>query len=564
MNDYKTYPAGFNGTLVVSNRYDFTNTNQVTFKWQLVNMKSLASLQYGHTVMKTGTPPSPAIPPRASGSLDLQLPADWATYDALYVTATDPNGKDLYTWTFNNKSAASYAAAAVAAAGPAAATGSVDANMITVSANGTVVQFNKTTGQIAGISANGKPISLAGGSLTALDNAATPVDRATSVFQSIAGSRSGDNYVVDVAFTAASTLKSMKWTMLPSGWLQLDYVYSPPTTTTNYKLYGMRFQYPEANIRSMRFLAHGPNRVWKNRMKGTGYDVFAKAYNTTERGLLKVNDINGYTASPSEFRGYYSNLLWADVSTSEGAIWIVSRNDNTFLQMAPKPSNFQTAGTLVDPGFASGTFSFLDAIPPIADKFQSPPNLGPESNWNTPAGATFNKTVYFKFDPDEAPGVIPAPFVFAGADSTAVQGIPFASTGTFTDEGATGSWTGIIDYGDGSGLRPLPLTGKTFALHHTYATAGVYNIAARITDYAGHTSTDTAFVTVGYPSSGILGDVNGDAVVTCQDLSAATASIGKRTGQVGFFPTADIDRNGVIDVRDISAIARLLPAGTHC
>ena len=61
MNDYKTYPAGFNGTLVVINRYDFTNTNQVKFKWQLVNMNSLASLQYGHTVMKTGTPPSPAI-----------------------------------------------------------------------------------------------------------------------------------------------------------------------------------------------------------------------------------------------------------------------------------------------------------------------------------------------------------------------------------------------------------------------------------------------------------------------------------------------------------------------
>ena len=29
-------------------------------------------------------------------------------------------------------------------------------------------------------------------------------------------------------------------------------------------------------------------------------------------------------------------------------------------------------------------------------------------------------------------------------------------------------------------------------------------------------------------------------------------------------PTADIDGNGVIDVRDIAAVSRLLPSGTHC
>ena len=564
MNDYKTYPAGFNGTLAVNNRYDFTNANQVTFNWQLVNMTSLAGLQSGHTVMKRGTPPSPNIPARGSGVLDLQLPSDWPAYDALLVTATDANGKDLYTWTFNNKKAADYAASSVVTTGPAAATGSSDASTITASANGTVVQFNTATGQIASISANGRPISLAGGALTALDNAATPVERATAVVQSIAGTQSGNNYVVDVAFTPTSSLSSMKWTMLPSGWLKLDYQYSPPTTATNYKLYGMRFQYPEANIRSMRFLGHGPNRVWKNRMKGTGYDVFAKAYTTTERGLLKVNDVSGYTTSPSEFRGYYSNLLWADVSTSEGSIWMVSGNDDTFLQMAPKPSNFQTAGTLVDPGFANGTFSFLDAIPPIADKFQSPPNLGPESNWNMPAGATFTKTVYFKFEPNEVPAAIPAPVVFAGPDANVVRGIQFVSAGTFTDVGATGSWTGVVDYGDGSGIRPLPLTDKAFVLHHTYANAGVYTVTARITDYAGHTSTDAAFVTVGYPSSGVVGDVNGDGVVNCQDLTAASAAVGKHAGQPGYLPTADVDNNGVVDIRDIAAVSRLLPAGTHC
>ena len=62
----------------------------------------------------------------------------------------------------------------------------------------------------------------------------------------------------------------------------------------------------------------------------------------------------------------------------------------------------------------------------------------------------------------------------------------------------------------------------------------------------------------------IYGDVNGDATVMCTDLSAATASVGKRAGQAGFLPAADIDQNGIVDVRDISAITRLLPAGTRC
>lgn len=62
----------------------------------------------------------------------------------------------------------------------------------------------------------------------------------------------------------------------------------------------------------------------------------------------------------------------------------------------------------------------------------------------------------------------------------------------------------------------------------------------------------------------VFGDVDGDQAVSCADLSAATASVGKRTGQAGFAVAADLDQNGIVDVRDISGISRLLPAGTRC
>lgn len=60
------------------------------------------------------------------------------------------------------------------------------------------------------------------------------------------------------------------------------------------------------------------------------------------------------------------------------------------------------------------------------------------------------------------------------------------------------------------------------------------------------------------------GDVNGDAALGCADLVAATASMGKRSGQPGFVPAADLDQNGTVDIRDIAALSRLLPVGTRC
>lgn len=62
----------------------------------------------------------------------------------------------------------------------------------------------------------------------------------------------------------------------------------------------------------------------------------------------------------------------------------------------------------------------------------------------------------------------------------------------------------------------------------------------------------------------VYGDVDGNDAVMCADLSVAKASIGKRVGQPGFLSAADVDQNGIVDIRDISGITRLLPAGTRC
>ena len=66
-------------------------------------------------------------------------------------------------------------------------------------------------------------------------------------------------------------------------------------------------------------------------------------------------------------------------------------------------------------------------------------------------------------------------------------------------------------------------------------------------------------------SSGPLaGDLNGDNLVNCADLALIKASFGKHAGDVGFDPRADTNHDGVIDIRDLAAEARLMPAGTTC
>jgi acyl-homoserine-lactone acylase len=50
----------------------------------------------------------------------------------------------------------------------------------------------------------------------------------------------------------------------------------------------------------------------------------------------------------------------------------------------------------------------------------------------------------------------------------------------------------------------------------------------------------------------------------CADLKVVTASVGKRTGQAGFNPAADLDGNGVVDVRDVAAISRMVTKGSTC
>ena len=62
----------------------------------------------------------------------------------------------------------------------------------------------------------------------------------------------------------------------------------------------------------------------------------------------------------------------------------------------------------------------------------------------------------------------------------------------------------------------------------------------------------------------LYGDATGDGAVNCADMTLVKSKLGKRTGQVGYDAMADINGDGVIDIRDLNIVSRHLASGTVC
>ncbi|MEA2760855.1 MAG: trimeric autotransporter adhesin [Gemmatimonadaceae bacterium] len=99
--------------------------------------------------------------------------------------------------------------------------------------------------------------------------------------------------------------------------------------------------------------------------------------------------------------------------------------------------------------------------------------------------------------------VAPAIGSFAGA--TLLRGETYTANGSFTDPGAD-SWTGTVNFGDGPATPSIDLTDKSFALAHTYASAGSFLVLVSVND-GEVTSTRSATVLVKSAAQGI-GDLD--------------------------------------------------------
>jgi hypothetical protein len=329
-------PASFGGKLPVENRYEFTDLSKCGFAWQLRKLGNIAGLKS----IAEGVITSPEVAPGKTGRLNLRLPADWKNADALAVTARNPNGQELWTWVYplqpQNKFAPVGSPVAAATAG----------DELQLKAGDTEARITPATGQLLGVKVGGKDFSL-----------------------------------------TSAPISNAKWTMLDSGWLKLDYSVDPAVQTN---VVGVAFYYPEEKMLGKTWLGDGPYRVWRNRLKGPTFGVWETAYNATETGYKDW--------TYPEFAGYFANVRWLKLTTTEGALTIMIPDEKTFVRVGtPKfPPTKLSGKTMVN--FPPGNLAVVRDIPAIGSKFSTAAQGGPQGS--TPlVNAPCQGTVYLHFEP---------------------------------------------------------------------------------------------------------------------------------------------------------------------
>jgi hypothetical protein len=228
--------AAFNGTLSVENRFSFTSLNQCTYDWQLgwypdandpasTFNTSTNALTGGLLVMlDSGGFAGPNVAPGATGSLVLPgFPASGTNYDALRLTATDPFGNNLYTWTWPLHTPAQIhdrLLGAVSLSAPAISAGT-NATEIIVTNGPRIFHFNKTTGVIDSLTVSNQAVSFTNGPVLVTNS--WNLTAITNYYD-------GTNYII-MANSLNTSANAFQWTLRPDGWLKL-----------NYRLYADRIQ----------------------------------------------------------------------------------------------------------------------------------------------------------------------------------------------------------------------------------------------------------------------------------------------------------------------------------
>jgi len=369
-------PVNFDGTIEVENRYHFTNINQCSFQWALVDYRKPKESFTGYTVMQKGMATTASILPTAKGTIKLNLPADYKKYDALVLVATDPFKKEIYKWTWTIKSNEGLMADILQTVDSETSIVETD-SMYTLKGGDNTVMLNKKTGMLIGTkNATNDNLSFAKGPVL--------VQGSGNV---VAAKQYKDGKDNVVEFTYDGNMKYAKWKMMGNGWVSLEYSYE---LSGSYPFAGVSFSYPENFVLGAKWLGKGPYRQWKNRTAGTPINVWSNLYNNTQTGYSPM-------VYP-EFKGYYGDIAWMEFNTVEGKFYVASKDTGLYVRLF---DFYGLTGMKPHPELPIGNISFLDCIPAIGTKLalNINPNtavLGPQSE-NTKINGPIKRTLYFYF-----------------------------------------------------------------------------------------------------------------------------------------------------------------------
>ncbi len=375
----KLMTPGFDGRLAVENRYSYTNLNQCRFKWRLVSFPTAADTGIKAITKAQRDLPKFDLAPGEKGFLQLNLPQHWTSYDALYLTAVDPHGRELFTWTWPITLPDQVKKPVINVAVSAITVDDSVTNLI-VHSSGITYFFDKGNGQLFKVLNGKKEISLTG-----------PVEAGFNhQLVNLKSYTDGADYIVEPKYEG-NTYFNVKWTFAPGKPVELQYQYTLEkrwSQQTGVDFAGITFNYPEEMITGMKWMGRGPYRVWKNRLKGQQFGVWHKNYNNT---------ITGANWDYPEFKGYHADLYWVVIENKQSPFTVYTDDQSIFLQML-RPDHSKYEHESIKAAFPEGDIGFLNSIAAIGTRFQNPSLLGPQSQKNIQLNYGIVKgTLWFDF-----------------------------------------------------------------------------------------------------------------------------------------------------------------------
>lgn len=368
----------FNGEIEVENRYMFTDLSQCSFSWKIISCGDPASPKGITKTSAAGKAEPISLKPGETGKLKMKLPADWKSGDVLYMTATDPHNKEIYTWSWPIKNAEQTAKKWIKKVDGSTINATEDGNLLVVNTSGIALTFDKNTGYLQKVAKNNAELSLTEGPALA---------GADQKLESFTHAAEGETYTVKAVYKGKDNSMQAEWTFAPGMPVKLMYSYSQKGPAD---YLGITFNYPEEKVTGMQWLGRGPYHVWKNRLKGQQFGLWEKSYNNTITGEKEWRY--------PEFKGNHAQVFWVTIKTKEFPFRVYAESNNLFLQMLKTAGPKGAYNTNTTVRYPEGNLGFMDQIQPIGTKFNKPENLGPQSQMNFQLNYTpVKNTLWFDF-----------------------------------------------------------------------------------------------------------------------------------------------------------------------
>ena len=369
------------GAFTIQNCYNFINLKDCQFSYRLLKMPT-----YGESEVKVIKEVKLPSPDAAPGERT-QLKIERTDADVIELTAIDPNGQEIFTWSHKHWTKADNFNKRTLHENTQQYSHTEDGDLLLVKNGNRQYAFSKKTGMLMGVTVNGKKLSFNNGPRFV---AAKRADRSQDGFYNhddkeafqkktqyteYADQGTFDGFTFSDSTLVANYLhgsvNKVTWRFLADGgvYMNVDYYFNGVVD-----LMGICFDYPETMVKSKQWVGKGPYRVWQNRQEGPQYGLWQNDYN---------DPIPGESWEYPEFKGYFSNVNWMKLNTSEGAIGIELMTGKVGVY-TPRDGRDHILYTLPETGI-----SILKTIPAVRNKVNTTDLNGPSAQpyWSRGKGS---------------------------------------------------------------------------------------------------------------------------------------------------------------------------------